>query len=131
MLAMQILLKKRFGKAVASQAKYYNSKYLPREYNIGDHVYLNSKNINSTRPTKKLDWKYYGPYPIVKRIKNIAYRLNLPELMKMHNVFHVSLLEPCNNRRGYVSLPPPIEVDRKEEFEVDKILDRKSHYGKL
>ena len=131
MLALHILLEKQLGKAVVSQAKYYNSKYLPREYNGGYHVYLSSKNIDSTRPTKKLDWKYYGPYPIVECIKNVAYRLNLLELMSMHNVFHVLLLKSCDNRRGYVLFLPPIEIDGEEEFKVNKILDSRSHYDKL
>ena len=48
-------LEGRLAKAVAFQAKYYNSKHVAREYNVGDSVYLNSKNIDSTRPTQKLD----------------------------------------------------------------------------
>ena len=36
----------------------------PHKYNIGDFVYLNSRNIESTRPSKKLDWKFYRLYNI-------------------------------------------------------------------
>lgn len=57
MLAMQKILKKQLKKTVASQVKYYNFKHLQYLYNISSLVYLNSKNIDSTRPTKELDWK--------------------------------------------------------------------------
>ena len=127
---MQTLLEKWLGKTVASQAKYYNSKHLPCEYNVKDHVYLNGKNIDSTHLTKKLDWKYYGPYPVVKCIEKVAYRLNLSELIKIHNVFHVLLLKLYNNRRGSVPSPPLIDVNRENKFEIKKILDSRSHYGK-
>ena len=73
MLAMRKIVEKRLEKAVASHAKYYNKKHLDRIYEVSDLVYLNSKNINSTRPTKKLDWKYYGPYRIKERISAVAY----------------------------------------------------------
>ena len=52
--------------------------------------------------------------------------------MKIHNVFHVSLLEPCKQSvEGNVSLPPPIVVDGKEKFEVEEISDSRVCHGKL
>ena len=52
--------------------------------------------------------------------------------MKIHNVFHVSLLEVCNkSKEGSVPPPPPIEVDGEEEFEVEEILDSRIRYRKL
>jgi hypothetical protein len=46
--------------------------------------------------------------------------------MKIHQVFHISLLEPYKESfilgRSQV-LPPPIEIERQEEFEVSEILD--------
>ena len=130
--AMRKLLEKRLTKAVAAQAKHYNSKHKPRKYNVGDLVYLNSRNIESTRPSKKLDWKFYGPYKVIEPVGKQAYKLNLPQTMKIHNVFHVSLLEPCDGaHEGNVPPPPPINVEGEDEYEVEEILDSRSHYGKL
>ena len=133
MVAMQKLMEKHLAKAVAAQAKSYNSKHLPRQYNVGDYVYLNSKNIDLTRPSKKLDWKFYGPYMIRDIVGKQAYRLNLPPAMKIHNVFHVLLLEPCDLPRDGTAPPPPppIEIDGEEKYEVEKILDSKTYHGKL
>ena len=126
-------MEKHLAKGVAAQAKSYNSKHLPRQYNVGDYVYLNSKNIDLTRPSKKLDWKFYEPYMIRDIVGKQAYCLNLPPAIKIHNVFHVSLLEPCDLPSDGTAppLPPPIKVDGEEEYEVEEILDSKTHRGKL
>ena len=133
LLVMQKVLNKRLEKAVAAQAKYYNFKHLTCQYNVGNLVYFNSKNIDSTCLTKKLDQKFYGPYKMIEHIDKIAYWLNLPTLTKIHNAFHVLLLKPCDpekdDKRFFLS--PPIKIDGKEEFKVKEILDSRSHYGKL
>ena len=46
------------------------------------------------RLSKKLSKKYIGPFHIKEVISPITYRLDLPLVMKIHNVFHTSLL--CN-----------------------------------
>jgi hypothetical protein len=46
--------------------------------------------------------------------------------MKIHPVFHVSLLEPYKESTIPRWLPtpsPPIEINGKEEFEISKIID--------
>ena len=131
MLAMQKLLEHRLTKAIALQAKYYNSKHLVCEYDKGSLIYLKNRNIDSTRPTKKLDQKFYGPYEVKKRIDKVAYRLKLLKLMKIHNVFHVSLLELCDQRKGTALPPLSIIVDNEKKYEVEKILDSRTYYSKL
>lgn len=66
----------------------------PPVFKEGDLVWLVTKNIKTTRPSVKLDFKKIGPFPIVKKISTHAYRLQLYESMGIHDVFHVSLLEP-------------------------------------
>ena len=52
--------------------------------------------------------------------------------MKIHDVFHVSLLELCDwAHKGNVLLLLPINVEGKDKYKVEKILDSRSHYGKL
>ena len=66
------------------------------EYKVGDLVLLNARNVKTRRPTKKLDQLFRGPCKIVKAIGTHAYRIELPQHMRgrMHDVFHMSMLEP-------------------------------------
>jgi hypothetical protein len=54
--------------------------------------------------------------------------------MKIHPVFHVSLLEPYKtlDTQGRRQMPsPPIEVDNNDKFEVEEILDSRRRRNKL
>lgn len=104
-----------------------NRKRRPaRRYQVGQEVWLDARNIKTLRPAKKLDWKNCGPFKIDKIVSPWAYRLKLPESMKIHPVFHVSLLRPAADdplpaQRN--EPPPPIEVDGLQEWEVEEVLD--------
>ena len=104
------------------------------QLNVGDKVWLLRRNIKTTRPCDKLDYCRLGPFSISEQINPVAYRLHLPESMKVHPVFHVSLLEPYKTLdiQGRRQTPsPPIEVDNNDEFEVEEILDSRRRRNKL
>ena len=61
---------------------------------VGDKVWLLRRNLKTHRPSNKLDYRHLGPFSIIKRVNEVAYQLELPPSMKIHPVFHVSLLEP-------------------------------------
>ena len=94
-------------------------------YQIGDKVLINAKNMRTRRPSKKLNHRYLGPFPITKLIGSKAVQVGLPKTMHCHNVFHVSLLEPykTNTFDGRKQrIPEPTIVDGEEEYEPEKIL---------
>ena len=64
----------------------------PQGLKIGDHVWLENKNIQSNQPSKKLDNKRYGPFRITKDIGLGAFQLELWEGWIIHNVFNKDLL---------------------------------------
>ena len=66
----------------------------PPAYQVGDLVMLSGRNIKTRCPSKKMDHKNHGPFQVEKIIKPLAVRLTLPQKWKIHDVFHVSLLEP-------------------------------------
>ncbi|XP_068639506.1 uncharacterized protein [Aristolochia californica] len=58
----------------------------------------------------KLSPKFYGLFHIVDRVGSIAYRLQLPQDAKIHDVFHISLLKPFKGGLTSVASPlPPLE----------------------
>jgi len=60
-------------------------------------VWLDARNIQTTRPTRKLDWKRLGPFRVVHQISPYAYELQLPASIRIHQVQPVSLLDPVVN----------------------------------
>jgi hypothetical protein len=62
--------------------------------NIGDKVLLFRRNLKTNRLCDKLDFRCLGPFLVVKQINDVTFCLQLPPLMKIHPVFHGSLLEP-------------------------------------
>ena len=59
----------------------------------GDRVWLKRKNIRTTRPSAKLDYKQLGPFTILTRVGTRVYKLDLPPSARLHPVSHISLLE--------------------------------------
>ncbi|MBW0515185.1 hypothetical protein O181_054900 [Austropuccinia psidii MF-1] len=73
------------------------SRAIPSVFNYGDMVWLSSKNIKSTKTTKKLSQRWLVHFPILNKFSTHAYNLKLPSQWKsIHPVFHILLLEPVN-----------------------------------
>jgi len=99
-----------------------------------DMVWLLQKNIRTTRPCRKLDYKKIGPFNILARIGSSAYKLDLPTSMRIHNTFHISLLELYNNNKlpsQRSEPPPPILIEGEPEYELEEIVDSCLHYNKV
>jgi len=93
---------------------------------VGDEVWLLRCHVKTFRPSTKLDFKCLGKFRILQKVSTYAYKLDLPAFMKMHLVFHVSLLEPAatDPLPGQIQPPPPpVIVDDEPEWEVDEIVD--------
>jgi hypothetical protein len=77
---------------------------------------------------EKLDHQRFGPFTIVKQINTMAFQLKLLDSMKIHPVFHVSLLKPYHVstiiKRTHEPTPP-IVVNGEQKYEVEEILNSK------
>jgi hypothetical protein len=111
--------------ATERQVKYANAKRRDVQFAIGDWVLLSAKNLRFKEGTPKLLPRWVGPFQVSKRVGTQAYELNLPSRWKVHDVFHVSLLERYR-RDGSVQPPPPVEVlEGEDEYEVEQVLDHR------
>jgi hypothetical protein len=124
-------------KSKDDMAKYYDRRRTPApDYKPGDRVYLDASDIQTNRPSRKLSHRRLGPFPILKKVGNGAYKLRLPPSMsRLHPVFNVVKLtpapvDPIDGRRPH---PPPLPeiVDGEEEWIVEEILDSKMMNRKL
>lgn len=89
-------------------------------------VRLSSRNLNITWLSRKLDWKCLGKFKVVQQLSPYAYKVQLLETMKVHPIFHVSLIEPTTEDPlpCQVSPPPlPVQIDEEEEYKVQQILN--------
>jgi len=115
--------------------EYYDAGRKPDpNLQLGDMVLLLPRNIRTTRPCKKWDYKKIGPFKILAKIGGSAYKLHLRPSIRIHNTFHISLLELYNDDKLPAQRkqpPPPIIIEGEPEYELEQIIDSRLHYGKL
>ncbi len=116
-------LSDQLRRAHEKQKLYYDRKHQKMRFQEKDLVVLAAKNIRQLRPNKKLSDRYLGPFEVLEAVgkHGQAYRLKLDPSFKIHDVFHVSLLEPWHKRPETVAKPPPLIVGGHKEWEVKSI----------
>jgi hypothetical protein len=100
----------------------YNIKPIFKE---GDKVYLIQRNIQTKKPSTKLDHKKLGLFKIKRIIGLVNYKLVLPKTINIYLVFHIFFLELIL-LEVLLALVTEIEpVNPNIEYKVEKILDHK------
>nr|GFA21166.1 reverse transcriptase domain-containing protein [Tanacetum cinerariifolium] len=92
-----VQIKQRIQAACDQQKSYADLKCKPMEFQVGDKVMLKvSPWKGDVRFGKrgKLNPRYVGPFKVLERVRDVAYKLDLlEELSRVHNTFHVSNLK--------------------------------------
>ena len=96
-------------------------------------MWLNEKNIKIIQSSKKLDYKYFRLFMVLKPIRKQAYQLDLPKTFwGVYNIFHVYFFEPYRISLEQEEVKPPqIEVDGKKHWEIEKVLNSQTYYEKF
>ncbi|KAL6213853.1 hypothetical protein ACLB2K_013292 [Fragaria x ananassa] len=116
--------------ALMRSLSYADLKRRQIEFDVGDHVFLKvspTKGVVRFGKNGKLAPRYVGPFEILERVGDLAYRLALPPVMSgIHNVFHVSLLRMYIPDASHVIDYGTIKVNADATFVVEpvRILDR-------
>ena len=100
-------------------------------FEVGDMVFLRIspwKGVLRFGKHGKLSPWYIGPYRIVERIGEVAYRLEFPyDLDSIHDVFYVSMLRKYILDPSHVLTEQPVEIQENLTYEEEpvQILDRR------
>ena len=97
----------------------------PRSYAFCDKVWLNSKYIKPKR-NQKLEAKFFRPFRVLHLLWKQVYKLELPKWWKMHDIFHMSMLEQDTTRKDRVDervKELELEAGNSEEYDLEIIWD--------
>jgi hypothetical protein len=114
-----------------------NSRRRDMSFRVGDKVRLSTANLSlPSSISRKLTARFIGPGVVERVVNPVAYKLKLPASLKIHPVFHVSLLQPWRVDEEFpghqltLTQPPPVNVD-ENRFVVDRLLDKRTRrYGR-
>jgi hypothetical protein len=117
--------------AKAKQRNYADLRSAPKQFNVGERFMLSTINLKLlNKSSKKFRSRYIGPYKIIEKKYSQAFKLDLPSNMKVHPVFHISLLKEFNSLFPESEVPDNIPSSNdmiygEETFFVNSIIDHK------
>jgi hypothetical protein len=98
---------------------------LTHTFQTNDQVLLEATNLQTTHPKAKLAPRRYGPFKVLWASPTNC-KLELPPHMKIHPVFHNSLLKPYHKTKehgpNYEKPAPEIINDEEGHYEIEEIL---------
>ena len=98
------------------QERYYDAKHVLAVFAVNDDLLLSTLGLNlKIAGTIKLAPRFTGPFKVLERIGEVAYKLGLPETVHIHNVFHVSLLKRYHSDGRTQPPPPCLYIDDRPE----------------
>ncbi|GJZ78163.1 putative reverse transcriptase domain-containing protein [Tanacetum coccineum] len=125
-----VQIKQRMQAARDRQKSYADLKRKPMEFQVGDKVMLKVspwKGVIHFGKRGKLNPRYVGPFKVLGKVGEVAYKLELPEeLSRVHNTFHVSNLKKCYAEEPLAVPLDGLHFDDKLQFveEPVEIMDR-------
>ncbi|XP_058219416.1 uncharacterized protein LOC131329989 [Rhododendron vialii] len=111
--------------AQSRRKSYTDKRRQPLSFEVGDHAFLkirSKKGVIRFGKKGKLSPCYIGPFDILEKIRKVAYHLALPpQLDRVHNVFHVSMLRKYLALLTHVLNWKDITLDEDVTYEEEQI----------
>ena len=119
------MIRERLKVANNRQKSYADMKRKDIRYEIGEKVFLKVslwKKVMRFGKKGKLSPRFIGPYEVIEKVGPMAYRLALPpDLEKIRNVFHVSMLRRYRSDPSHVVSSETIELRPDLTYEEEPI----------
>ena len=138
MVKINEIFKKQMVFVQASYKHYANiHKQNAPNYVLNDEMWLDTRNMQTKRLSKKLSDKFDNLFPITKIINPHVYKLELFHNWTIHPVFHTNLLKPKsdnflpNQLTTFPFLVFIIDDENQNIWEMTKILNFKMHKNKF
>ncbi|TAQ83100.1 hypothetical protein B7494_g8576 [Chlorociboria aeruginascens] len=115
---------------------YYDQKHTQISLNANDKVFIKLHKGYSipSATSHKLHQQRVGPFTIIEKVGQLAYRLDIPKHWRVHDVFSIAQLEPCAPGDDPYQRPRPDHPDsvfvegddeNNKSFVVDRILSKR------
>ncbi|KAL8143493.1 LOW QUALITY PROTEIN: hypothetical protein V2J09_016525 [Rumex salicifolius] len=105
------LARSHLTKAQKRMKKWADTRRHPLEFRVGD---LSMMKLLPQQLNKGLLRRYEGPFEILAKVGKVAYKLALPDSLKVHPVVHMSMLKPYH--------PDPDEPSRGESLRAPTLM---------
>ena len=125
------IIRERMLAAQDRQKSYADKKRRPMTFEVRDSVLLKVspwKGLIRFGKRGKVSPRFIGPFKVLQRIGNQAYKLELPEeLNGIHNTFHVCYLRKFTREVPDIIPISELRIDEnKRLIEPEAIVDRKT-----
>ncbi|KAI3682071.1 hypothetical protein L2E82_50219 [Cichorium intybus] len=126
------VIRDHLATARSRQKSYADKRRSDLEFQVGDSVLLKVspwKGVIRFQKRGKLGPRFIGPYKVIARVGEVAYRLELHvELSLIHDTFHVSQLRKCVVDETTVVPLEDIQIDERLNYveQPVAILDRET-----
>lgn len=122
------LIRQHLVRAKERMKKYADTNRSERVYQVNDWVFLKIQpyvqSSLTSRANPKLSFKFFGPFRILARVGNVAYKLELPQSSSIHPVVHVSQLKRA---LGPPSSVTPLPSDQALQLSIpEKIIQQRT-----
>lgn len=120
-------LKEHLLRAQQQMKKYADMKRRDVKFEVGEWVFLKLRPHRQhsviKRINQKLAARFYGPFQIIAKVGEVAYKLKLPDQSKIHPVFHVSLLKKAvGDFDVQGDLPKELELAAEDDHYPERVL---------
>ena len=119
------IIREKLKVATDRQKSYTDMKRKDIRYEVGEKVFLKVspwKKVMRFGKKGKLSPRFIGPYEVIEKVGPVAYRLALPpDLEKIHNVFHVSMLRRYRSDPTHIVSSETIELRPDLTYEEEPV----------